>query len=191
MGSTRPLTDFEHVLLGYIAREPHSGYGLKRRFNATPTSVYKPSPGALYPALRRLLTRGLLSVEDTVSAGHRAQRLYQATEAGRAAHLEWLQQPVDPSTVAGDLGLHLMRFALMEDYVERPRVIAYLKELASALDSFIAELEHYLAIYGKSARLHGRLAVEHGIATHRASLDWAREAIATLDAGDPVTFRGP
>jgi DNA-binding PadR family transcriptional regulator len=148
--------------------------------------VYRPSPGALYPALRRLLTRGLLSVEDTVSPGHRAQRLYQATEAGLAAHLEWLQQPVDPATVGSDLALHLMRFALMEGYVERPRVIAYLKELASALDSFIAELEHYLAIYGKSARVHGPMEVEHGIATHRASLHWAREAIATLAASECV-----
>jgi DNA-binding PadR family transcriptional regulator len=170
-------------LLGYIAREPHSGYGLKRRFNVTPASVYRPSPGALYPALRRLLKRGLLSVEDTVSAGRRAQRLYQVTEAGLAVHLEWLLQPVDPATVGADLGLHLMRFALMEDYVERPRVIAYLKELATALDSFIADLEHYLAMDGKPARLHGHLAVEHGIATHRASLDWARDAIATLDGG--------
>jgi DNA-binding PadR family transcriptional regulator len=147
--------------------------------------VYRPSPGALYPALRRLLKRGLLSVEDTVSAGHRPQRLYQATEAGLAVHLEWFRQPVDPATVANDLGLHLMRFALMEDYVERPRVIAYLKELASALDAFIADMEHYLATDGKSARLHGHLAMKHGIETHRASLDWARTAIATLTAAKP------
>jgi len=140
--------------------------------------------------LRRLLKRGLLSVEDAVSPGHRAQRLYQATEAGLAAHLDWLQQPVDPATVGTDLGIHLMRFVLMEDYVERPRVIAFLAELASALDSFITNLEHYLVIGGKPGRLHGRLALEHGIATHRASLDWAREAIATLTDGPAASHSG-
>ena len=40
----RPLTDFEQVLLGVIADEPRSGYGLKKMFNSSPASVYQPSP---------------------------------------------------------------------------------------------------------------------------------------------------
>ena len=77
----RPLTDFEQVLLGVIASEPRSGYGLKKMFNSSPASVYQPSPGALYPALRRLEERGLLHAEKQVSSGRRALRLYQVTEA--------------------------------------------------------------------------------------------------------------
>ena len=79
----RPLTDFEQVLLGVIADEPRSGYGLKKMFSSSPASVYQPSPGALYPALRRLEERGLLHAERQVSSGRRALRLYQVTEAGR------------------------------------------------------------------------------------------------------------
>ncbi len=56
----RPLTGFEQVLLGVIADEPRSGYGLRKLFGSSPASVYQPSPGALYPALRRLEGRGLL-----------------------------------------------------------------------------------------------------------------------------------
>src|SRR5436190_1270324 len=78
----RPLTDFEQVLLGVIADEPRSGYGLKKMFSSSPASVYQPSPGALYPALRRLEERGLLQAEKQVSRGRRALRLYQVTEAG-------------------------------------------------------------------------------------------------------------
>lgn len=167
----------------YIAREPQSGYGLKRRFSQTPTSLYQSSPGALYPALRRLLSRSLLSVKDEASAGHRTQRLYQVTEAGLAAHMEWLRQPVDQVHVGHDLGLHLMRFALMEGYLKRTQVMAYLSELAGALESFIASLEQYQATDGKSAGPHGYLAVEHGIAVHRASLDWTRGTIADRAAG--------
>src|SRR6516164_9750035 len=118
----RPLTDFEQVLLGLIASEPRSGYGLKKLFSASPASVYQPSPGALYPALRRLEDRGLLQAEKKVSSGRRAQRLYQVTEAGRAVHLDWLRQPVTPDTVVADLGLHIMRFALMEHNLPREAV---------------------------------------------------------------------
>ncbi len=178
--SRRWLTDFEQILLGFIAREPQSGYGLKKWFNATPASVYQPSPGAMYPALRRLVARGLLCVEETVSRGRRELRLYRMTEAGRAAHLDWLRQPVDPDTVVTDLGLHLMRFAMMEHNLEREEVLAFLKSLADALDGFVSGMEEYVASGAQSARRHAELALEHGTAVHRASLEWTRAALAAL-----------
>ena len=70
------------MLLAFIANEPRTGYALKRLFSTTPASVYRHSPGALYPALRRLVDRDLLWVEETVSEGGRAIRVYRATEAG-------------------------------------------------------------------------------------------------------------
>lgn len=173
------------MLLGSIAREPQSGYGLKKLFNATPASVYQPSPGAMYPALRRLVARGLLLVEETVSRRHRELRLYHVTAAGRAAHLHWLRQPVDPDTVAPDLGLHLMRFAMMEDELDREEVLAFLKGLADALDGFVASMEQYAASVAQPARQHGQLALMHGIGVHRASLEWARSARAALAGPAP------
>lgn len=176
----RPLTDFEQVLLGVIAGEPRSGYGLKKMFNASPASVYQPSPGALYPALRRLEGRGLLRAENKVSSGRRALRLYHVTQAGRAAYLHWLRQPVVPATVAADLGLHLMRFALMENQLPREAVLAFLDDLAGALDSLVSGMEQYLASGAQASRRHAELALEHGIAIHRASLEWTRSAAAAL-----------
>jgi DNA-binding PadR family transcriptional regulator len=187
----RPLTDFEQVLLGLIASEPRSGYGLKKMFNTSPAGVYQPSPGALYPALRRLEDRGLLQAEQTVSSGRRSQRLYHVTEAGRAAHVDWLRQPVVPDTVATDLGLHMMRFALMENHLERAAVLAFLGDLADALDSFVSGVEQFVASSrGQSLPQHALLALEHGIVTHRASLEWAHSALAAL-AEPPARLAPP
>ena len=183
------------MLLGFIAGEPQSGYGLKKRFSGSPAGVYQPSPGAMYPALRRLVARGLLSVEETVSRGRRELRLYHATEAGLAAHLDWLRQPVDPARVVADLGVHLMRFAMMERQTERAEVLAFLKSLADALDAFVSGTERYLASGAQSGRRHAELALRHGVATHRASLDWARSAMAALavpsDLHDREAFSVP
>jgi DNA-binding PadR family transcriptional regulator len=185
------------VLLSYIAREPCSGYSLRRQFDATPAGVYQPSPGALYPALRRLVSRGLLSVAENVSAGHRRLRLYQVTEAGRAAHLDWLRGPVDPATVGRDLGLHLMRFVMMENNLEREEVLAFLKALAHALGDFVDLMEGYLTSPAdrpwaeKPAPQHGRLALEHGVATHRVSLQWAHSAIEALASPGPPQLPPP
>lgn len=183
----RPLTDFEQVLLGVIAHEPRSGYGLKKMFNSSPASVYQPSPGALYPALRRLEERGLLHAEKQVSSGRRALRLYRVTETGRAGYLEWLRKPVVPETVGAELGQHLMRFSLMENYLERAEVIAFLADLGDALDGFVRGMEQFTASRQGTLRQHALLALEHGIAIHRASLEWVRSATAAL--GGPPSAR--
>jgi virulence activator alpha len=138
----------------------------------------------MYPALRRLVARGLLTITEMVSRGRRELRLYHATEAGQAVHLDWLRRPVDPATVSSGLGLHLMRFGMMEDRLEREEVLAFLNGLADALEGFISGMERYVATSAPPDRRYGRLALEHGIVVHRASLEWARSALASLQRPD-------
>lgn len=172
------------MLLGFIALGPESGYGLKRRFGTSPLGVYRPSPGALYPALRRLVSRGLLAVEelpaDREDGSGRAERIYRATGEGRAVHLAWLRRPVDPETVGNELGLHLMRFAMMGEELPAEESRAFLADLAAALEKFVTGLERYLASGAAPDTLHVRLALEHGIAVHQTSLEWARDALRRL-----------
>jgi DNA-binding PadR family transcriptional regulator len=180
----RRLTSFEHILLGLICMSPSSGYDLKRMFAATPMGVYQPSSGTLYPALRRLELIGVVQAQTPPgrsgeSARHR--RVYEPTEAGRAAHATWLREPVDPATAARDLGLHLMRFVMMEQAFSRAEVVTFLRSLADALTAFITGLEQYSTAADLGAG-HPRLALEHGLSVHRASLEWAERTIAVLSA---------
>ena len=180
----RQLTSFEHILLGLICTAPSSGYGLKRIFAATPMGVYQPSSGALYPALHRLELRGLVQAQAPPGPGGqtaRHRRVYEPTQAGRATHANWLRTPVDPATVARDLGLHLMRFVMMEHLFAPEEAITFLQDLASALAAFTAELEQHAAPAELGNR-HPRLALEHGLIVYRASLRWAEHAVATLSA---------
>ena len=179
--SGRQLTAFEHILLGLICMAPASGYDLKRIFAVTPMGIYQPSSGALYPALRRLELRGLVQAQTSVPGGQSARhrRVYEPTQAGRAAHATWLQTPVEPATVSRDLGLHLMRFVMMEHVFPAEDVLAFLQSLADALAVFTAGLEQYRAAADPGDR-HPRLALDHGLAVHRASLRWAADAIAAL-----------
>lgn len=182
----RSLTDFEQVLLGLIVDEPSSGYALKAFLTATPASAYQPSSGALYPALKRLEQYGLLRSRLTVAAGRRKRRLYHATTAGIAAHVAWVRQPVQPQTVAQDLGLHLMRFVFLAGLLPKDEVLVFLDSLADALDALVGDLERFSAAVtagtatGVGDAVHSALALEHGIAVHRASLAWARRTRRVL-----------
>lgn len=177
----RHLTDFEHVLLGWIITGPQSAYDLKKLFSATPASVYQPSPGALVPALRRLERRGLVSVEPDGTPGRRPRRLYRPTEEGRLRHHAWLHQAVDPATVGRDLGLHLVRFVMMERDLPPKDVLSFLAELAEALERFVGSIEQYVASTPLPG-LHPLLALGHGVKVHRASLEWVRSTMTVLAA---------
>jgi PadR family transcriptional regulator, regulatory protein AphA len=179
--ASRQLTSFEHILLGLVCGAPSAGYDLKRRFATTPIGVYQPSSGALYPALRRLEQQGLVRVHAGRSARHR--RVYEPTDAGLAVHMTWLRTPVERATVSRDLGLHLIRFAMMEHVLPREEVLAFLRSLADALAAFTADLEKYMSAADLPGR-HPRLALDHGLDVHRASLRWAERAIAALSAAD-------
>jgi PadR family transcriptional regulator AphA len=177
------LTSFEQVLLGLICLSPSSGYDLKRVFATTPMGVYQPSSGALYPALRRLEAKGLVRVQapDKERGSARQRRVYEPTAAGRAAHLAWLRTPIEAATVSRDLGLHLMRFVMMEHVFSREEVLGFLDSLEKGLAALTADLERYAAIAPVDDR-HPGLALDHGVAVHRASLRWAEHAIAVLRA---------
>lgn len=175
----RALTGFEHIVLGLIVARPQSGYELKTFFTRTPAMVYEPSSGTLYPGLRRLEAHGLLTSAEEPSAGRRSRRVYQASDRGRSVHYQWLTAPIAADTVGRDLGLHLMRFAMAEHVLAPEAVLAFLRDLANALEAFIADMERFVERAELLGR-HGRLAMQHGIEIHRASLMWTRTTIETL-----------
>jgi PadR family transcriptional regulator, regulatory protein AphA len=181
------LTSFEHVLLGMIFIQPSTGYDLKRRFATTAMGVYQPSSGALYPALDRLQRRGLLASEALPpTGGGRQRRRYQLTQDGRLAHLSWVREPVVPETVSQDLGMHLLRLVMMPQVLPPDAVVGFLASLRDALAGFVASLEQQLTGAPDAGRdRYARLAVEHGLAVHRASLAWAEHAITQLAADSP------
>ena len=60
------------------------GYGIARWVEETTDDVLRIEEGSLYPALRRLQDRGLVSSEWGLSENNRRARYYTITRAGRA-----------------------------------------------------------------------------------------------------------
>jgi ubiquinone/menaquinone biosynthesis C-methylase UbiE/DNA-binding PadR family transcriptional regulator len=169
------LTDFEQLLLGLICMAPSSGYDLKRAFSTTPLGVYQPSSGALYPALARLVGKGLVQPQAPAGPAEPGRRrvVYEATPSGRATNITWIRAPVAPVSVSRDLGLHLMRFVMMEALLSRDEVLWWLQGLMDALSIFVADVERHRAAM-LAGPVHALLALDHGIAVHQASLAWAQ-----------------
>ncbi len=71
--------DFAGLLLAVLQEKPMHGYEIMKALEERFHGFYKPSAGAVYPALRSLHRRGLVSV-----AGGERRKTYRITPAGHA-----------------------------------------------------------------------------------------------------------
>lgn len=73
----------ELLVLKALSLEPMHGWGIGNRIDQLSRDVFKVQQGSLYPALQRVLRRGLISSEWRVTENGRRARYYALTRAGR------------------------------------------------------------------------------------------------------------
>jgi len=71
------------LILKTVSLGPQHGYGILLRIEQTSDSSLLIEQGALYPALYRLETQGLIAAEWGVSENNRRAKFYTLTAAGR------------------------------------------------------------------------------------------------------------
>ncbi|HEY2507386.1 MAG TPA: PadR family transcriptional regulator [Streptosporangiaceae bacterium] len=77
-GTKASRGDVRAAILALLREGPRNGYQIMSEIEERSGGAWRPSPGAVYPALSQLADEGLITSEE--SAGRRA---YQLTEAGR------------------------------------------------------------------------------------------------------------
>lgn len=171
--AARPL--LEYALLGLLAARPMTGYGLRRVFSSTPMGLFSDSPGSIYPALQRLERDGLIRPAPQGEA-RRGGRALEPTRRGLAALRRWLRLPVLAEDVAQRLDELLLRFAFMDQHLDAGEVEDFLGALAAGAAARANALRAQARQMGLPPASTGRLALEHGIASYRATARWARLA---------------
>ncbi|MEO6323937.1 MAG: PadR family transcriptional regulator [Thermoanaerobaculia bacterium] len=100
-----------HVLLGLLSRGAASGWDLKSRMTRDPSLAWDAELSQIYPVLKRLLRGGFVALKRRGSSKGPARREYRVTPAGRREFLDWLAEPLHPSTPRD---AHLSRLAFLE-----------------------------------------------------------------------------
>src|SRR5437588_10814549 len=84
------LTPTGRVILGMIALGKRTGYDRKQLVDSSTRYFWAASYGQIYPELRRLEQQGLVRGRSEPSGG-RARTVYELTDAGQRALVEWLE----------------------------------------------------------------------------------------------------
>lgn len=175
-------TALDFALLGMLHGAPQSGYDLRKVFAETALGNYSSSPGAIYPALKRLEKNGLVEGKEDHTVSLRPKRLYHPTRSGKAAMREWLLARIDPDDVRRRMDELLLRFAFHSILNDPGATYQFLSHLDEHLENYLEELSGQRSLLDEAQALnpdippHGRLALEFGISQYQAWRDWARES---------------
>jgi DNA-binding PadR family transcriptional regulator len=174
----RTGTALEHALLGLLHQEPRSGYDLRKVFTVTPFSHFSDSPGAIYPALRRLVARRWVAA--SAPAGGRRKQVFRLTAAGQKVWRNWLSLLPTRDEVVWEMDSLMLRFAFMGETLPVKAALRFLEAFLREVEAHTGELRAFGAVHGPKMTATGRLAFEAGIGGYEADASWARHALLTL-----------
>lgn len=117
------VSPFEAALLGFVALGPVSRYGVMKLIRSQ-SLYWSGSPGAVYSALGRLEEKGLIG-----EVGSNDPKLYEMTELGFEAALEFLKTPVPAEKLVLDPGLIRMKLRGLQDFSPTDRTDFYVQQL--------------------------------------------------------------
>ncbi len=167
-----------YALLGLVQMSPANGYQLRRVFVDTPMARYS-SPGAVYPALRKLKAQGLIVADVTLGKTGRPAEHYQISRPGRATLRAWLRRLPEEAEIRGSLDAMLLRFSYLDLLDDPAFSIQFLTVFRDVVRAMSQQLEGIQAAM-RDRSLHGRLALDCGQANLQTYVDWATRAIAEL-----------
>jgi len=175
-------SDLGFALLGLLHQAPRSGYDLRKAFATTPLGHFSDSPGAIYPALRRLSRRGWIEGLPGAPEGGRRRRPYRPTAPGRRAFRQWLRARPTPEEAGRDLDAQILRLAFLSEVLPLAAVDGHLDVLRGAVAAHLSGLERFFAAAGPAMSPSGRLAFECGLDGFRSFLRWSARAQKRLRA---------
>jgi PadR family transcriptional regulator AphA len=169
-----------HALLGVLAEGPRTGYSLVQHLAQSIAYAWPASHSQVYPELARLREAGLIREG---AAAPRGGRVYEVTDAGLEEVRRWLRETEPSRTVRNESALRLFFLWLLEP----DEADEYLRGEAGQARATLEEFERIAAQEdpdNPKTRAY-RTALELGLHTARARLEWAEGAITAAGRRPP------
>jgi len=156
------LTELEGAVLSEIHhRGQKTAFQVRRAFATSFSLEWKGSAGAIYPAVQRLVKRGLIHASS--ARGGRGTRMLRVTEKGRTEMLAWACDPVRGSSIGIDP--FRLRSGIWWELPRKEREKLF-RALRKSIEEAIPPLEGYL----KETDPVEKVRVELGLEVQRARL---------------------
>src|SRR3954466_8763447 len=184
----------ELAILGLLQDSPMHGYELRKRLNGVLGAFRALSYGTLYPALKSLLTEGLIREAGHLDgpapplAGKRARIVYELTAEGKERFNTLVREPGPAAWEDGSFDVHFAFFA-RTDAATRLQILegrrSRLQERLESLRQSMARPRERRDGYTLELQRHGLESVEHEVRWLTELIDTERDSRMThLDDPD-------
>jgi DNA-binding PadR family transcriptional regulator len=172
------VMNIQHVILGFLAEKPMSGYDIKQMMENSVSYFFDASFGAIYPALKRMEKEGYIEKEIIQQEGKPNKNLFVITESGKEEFLKYMESPLNPTLIRSDILIRIF----FGRYTNKENIRNWLfieKEKAQA------QLEHLNAINQKYPNMESfkRITLLYGIENARFTIDWIEKELHHLNNG--------
>jgi DNA-binding PadR family transcriptional regulator len=184
--NTRKSVSLRYALLALLIDGEATGYELSKAFDRSVANFWHALPQQLYAELAAMERDGLVEGEVVVQQTRPNKRLFSMTSAGRAALVDWFEEPARMASTKDDL---LIR-SYAVDLADAPRMIELLQQRLAQREEKLAGYEaiRETLLRGRSEdefvrgtrRFGPYLALKSGILYERSSIEWTRWAIDAI-----------
>ncbi len=84
----------KNVILGFLMYKNLTGYEIKQIMSHSTSNFMNSSFGSIYPALKQLEKKGLISYTNSIEKG-KYKKIYEINKKGKEEFIQWLQEPIN------------------------------------------------------------------------------------------------
>jgi PadR family transcriptional regulator, regulatory protein AphA len=174
-----------YALLGLLAEEPASGYGLAGKFERNLRRyAWHAQHSQIYPELARLAREDLIAVAEE---GPRGRRTYAITDTGRAELQRWILDVNDEPVVRNEHTLRLFLLPTLDPADARKLLRQQSEDSLREHDRLRAAISQATAAPAGGRPPAGLLAAELGARYFLTLHEWAQWALDQYDQDGAAT----
>lgn len=165
--------DARTACLAVLARREASGYEIKKAFEDGPyAQIQDVGFGSIYPALKKLLADGLVTIADQPGPQRPGKRTFRITPAGRLVFMDRLGTAMAPDKVRSDFLFRL----LFADLISAGDIERLIDQRVAELRAAVAEAEQCRADIAAGDKPPGaEFVCGFGLTIYRAMIDYLEE----------------
>jgi DNA-binding PadR family transcriptional regulator len=172
------LSATARVILGTLSWGPRTGYDIKALVDKATRHFWAASYGQIYPELRRLQERGLVTA--ATPEGGRRRTAYAITPDGERALRAWLTSPAELSYELRDEGLLKFFFGAAITPAEVREQLESMAARHRTLVDGLRALEEEVLSEGAEPRTFPHLTLLGGIELHEFVASWCERMQAEM-----------
>lgn len=165
----------ENILLGFLMYQNMTGYEIKTFIVQSTAHFYDASFGSIYPALKRLVKAGKVSVKEEFH-GDILRKVYKIEDEGRKSFLQWLESPL---IIQRGKAIHLIQLFFYH-FLDQAKAEALIQNYIDRVESIVIKLQSIDEQLTVEPDIYQWSTHEYGLQYYQYVLDFYRKFLSKL-----------